>query len=604
MKRETGTNWYSESLQKIGYSSSISDVLARRVLETPRQPALWYKDSQNRWTSLNWKEYGDRLTGLAEAIERHGVEPGDRVAVIMPTSVEWELIEKAALSRGVVVVGLEPHMALETMVQVIEETRPSAVFVAERGMVETLRERGCDFLSMKLCVCLERCYDLGHPFVEWNMLEQKVVDLPKSTKVFSATADSPASYVLTSGTTGAPKGIVYTQGQLLLAAQSILAAMGPFQKDDRTIAWLPMASPFQRNMNLAALLAGIPLYFQSDPKQLMKTIKEVRPTVLIGVPRIYEKIYLGVLEKLNGTPLGVGRIMKSLLNVAMALVPRSSKEKDRLSWARRWILSLIRTLFAPVVKILGGQMRFMVTGSAPCREDVLLFFHALGVPLLEAYGVSECSVPISMNRPNDYKIGTVGRPLAANTVVVVDGGDLEVEGPGVFKGYENQERATNLTSEKYLSTGDIGEVDAEGYLRLMGRKSEFIKTSTGRKIAPAAIEQKLMRVLGAEQAMVVGQGRPFLAAIVCFNGPRTPEQMDELNRSLKNLNEGLSAYEQVRGCLVFNRLFSMEKGELTRTLKLRRGEIERMHRRLIEDLYQKKLESGFSLMLEVGTEQN
>lgn len=584
MKRELGTYGIPKVVKENGWSASIPEVLGRRALETPDQPALWQQNGQGQWTSLCWLDYWDQVTRLADVLGRYGLEPGDRVAVILPTSVEWELIDKAALCRGAVVVGLEPHMALETMVQVIEETRPGAVFVGEQGMVEALRARGCDFSSMKLGVCLEPCYDLHHPFMAWNALEWEMVGVPYGREGCSVTAETPATHLLTSGTTGAPKGIVYTQGQLLLAAQSILAAIGPFGKDDRTLAWLPMASPFQRNMNLAALLAGVPLYFQSDPKQLMQTIKEVRPTLLIGVPRVYEKIYLGVLEKLDRLPLGLGRIIKTLLNVAMALAPRSSKEREQLPWARRLILSLIRKLFAPVGNLLGGRMRFMVTGSAPCREDVLLFFHGLGIPLLEAYGVSECAVPISTNRPNDYKVGTVGRPLAANTLFV-NGGEVEVEGLGVFKGYENQERATNLMSGKCLSTGDIGEMDAEGYLTLIGRKSDLIKLSTGRKIAPAAIEQKLMKVLGAEQAVVVGQGRPFLAAIVCFNGPRTPEQIDALNRNLKKLNESLAGYEQVRGCLVLNRLFSMERGELTRTLKLRRDEIERIHQSALLELF-------------------
>ncbi|MBK8576191.1 MAG: AMP-binding protein [Elusimicrobia bacterium] len=363
---------------------------------------------------------------------------------------------------------------------------------------------------------------------------------------------------------------------MLLAAQSILAAMGPFKKDDRTLAWLPMASPFQRNMNLAALLAGIPLYFQSDPKQLLQTIKEVRPTLLIGVPRVYEKIYLGVLEKLGRLPLGMRWIMKALLNGAMALAPRSSKERDRLSWPRRAGLKLLRRLFRPVVNLLGGRMRFMVTGSAPCREDVLLFFHALGIPLLEAYGVSECAVPLSLNRPNDFKIGTVGRPLASNNLNV-EGGEIEVDGPAVFKGYENQSTQTNLTSGKYLSTGDVGKLDEEGYLRLVGRKGDLIKTSTGRKIAPAAIEQKLMKYLGAEQPMVVGEDRPYLVAIVCYAGGMTAEQKESFEKNLAKMNEGLADYERVRRCVVLDRLFSLERGELTRTLKLRRAHIEKIH---------------------------
>jgi long-chain acyl-CoA synthetase len=589
--------------------SSIPELLARRVEENPEAPALWRKNEKSQWVPISWRTYWDQVTRLARIMEQRGLEPGDKVAVILPTSVEWEVVDKAALCCGLVVVGLEPHMAWETMAQVLEDTRPSAVFVADREMAlrfvspptpiltppsplpSPASGRGCPKdgrgwgFSFKLSVCLEQCYDLYAPFMDWASLEREMGNVSSAPRDFPVTADAPATYLLTSGTTGAPKGIVYTQGQLVLAAQSILAAMGPFGKDERTLAWLPMASPFQRNMNLAALLAGIPLYFVSDPKGLGQALPEVRPTLLIGVPRVYEKIYQGVLEKLERLPLGIGSVMKGVLVRVMARVPHSSQEKNRLSLGRRVSLALMRCLFLPVKRVLGGQMRFMVTGSAPCREDVLLFFHALGIPLLEAYGVSECSVPLSMNRPNDYKIGTVGRPLAANGMSL-EGGEIEVDGAGVFRGYENQDSTPNLTSGKYLSTGDIGLMDGDGYLKLIGRKSDIIKTSTGRKIAPAAIEQKLLRALGAEQAMVVGNGRPFLVAILCFNGPRTPEQLEVLERELKKLNENLSSYEQVRGVVVLDRLFSMEKGELTRNLKLRRDEIERIHQEELTALFE------------------
>jgi long-chain acyl-CoA synthetase len=204
------------------------------------------------------------------------------------------------------------------------------------------------------------------------------------------------------------------------------------------------------------------------------------------------------------------------------------------------------------------------------------FFHALGIPLLEAYGVSECAVPLSLNRPNDYKIGTVGRPLMSNNLNV-DGGEIEVDGPAVFKGYENQATQTNLTSGKYLSTGDVGKLDEEGYLQLLGRKGDLIKTSTGRKIAPAAIEQKLMKYLRAEQAMVMGEGRPYLVAIVCYDGGMTEEQKATFEKNLAKMNEGLADHERVRRCVVLDRLFSLERGELTRTSKLRRENIESAH---------------------------
>jgi long-chain acyl-CoA synthetase len=185
-------------------------------------------------------------------------------------------------------------------------------------------------------------------------------------------------------------------------------------------------------------------------------------------------------------------------------------------------------------------------------------------------------VPLSLNRPNDYKIGTVGRPLMSNNLNV-EGWEIEVDGPAVFNGYENQSTHTNLTSGKYLSTGDVGELDEEGYLRLVGRKGDLIKTSTGRKIAPAAIEQKLVKYLGAEQAMVVGEGRAHLAAIVCYDGGMTAEQKESFEKNLAKMNEGLADHERVRRCVVLDRLFSLERGELTRTLKLRRAHIEKIH---------------------------
>ncbi|MBK8574631.1 MAG: AMP-binding protein [Elusimicrobia bacterium] len=194
-------------------------------------------------------------------------------------------------------------------------------------------------------------------------------------------------------------------------------------------------------------------------------------------------------------------------------------------------------------------------------------------------------MPLSLNRLNDYKIGTVGRPLMSNNLNV-EGGEIEVDGPAVFGGYENQATQTNLTSGKYLSTGDVGKLDEEGYLRLVGGKGDLIKTSTGRKIAPAAIEQKLVKYLGAEQSMVVGEGRAHLAAIVCYDGGMTAEQKTSFEDNLKKMNETLADHERVRRCVVLDRLFSLERGELTRTLKLRREAVEGVHRGLVSSLYE------------------
>jgi long-chain acyl-CoA synthetase len=349
---------------------------------------------------------------------------------------------------------------------------------------------------------------------------------------------------------------------------------------------LPLSNLFQRIVNLAAVRQGAATYLLPDPRRVMQVVAHVSPDIFVGVPRFYEKLYDGLRDNIAAAP----RLQRSLAGWAWNLgrrVSRQRLERRRLPVALALAHALAdRLVLRRIRQLMGDRLHCMVSGSAPMSKHLLEEFHALGWLVLEAYGLSENVLPMAMNRVDAFRFGSVGRPLANNQIVVADDGAVRVRGPGLFSGYLNDKSPLPFDASGFYSTGDLGRLDADGYLWLTGRSGDMIKTSTGRRIAPAAVEAVLRQVPGVEQAVLIGNGRKALVALCSCQTGLDDAATARLEAALQRHAGQVNEHERPLVIALIARPFSTEFGELTPNLKLRRAAIEDRHARLIAKLYE------------------
>ena len=578
-------------------AGTIPDILRARVSESPDAIAYCY-EAPGGWAQIDWKGFSARAHVLGAALRRLGLESGDNVGILSPTCLGWELFQHAILLAGGVVVGLEPHDTAERLGHIADHARLRMLVVHDSGLLEKL---GAVRTSQYRCVIVldgaAAPSQTGNR-VSWSRLESEQSPAPLSVSV---TPDAPATLIYTSGTTGQPKGILYRHEQAVLAVSAITRAYPSLPVGARLVCWLPLSNLFQRIMNLAAMRIGGTVYLVGNPLDVLKALPQARPDMFIGVPRFYEKLHEGIQAQIERKPPWLGALIRGAIRLgARQAARRRAGEATRFTQNAMHRLA-DRLVLGKLRQVMGGRCRFLVTGSAPTPLRLLEFFDAIGLPLFEAYGLSENIVPMALNRPGQYRLGTVGKPLADNDLKLDADGELLVKGAGVFDGYHNDTRSDLFTADGYYRTGDYAAFDQEGYLQLKGRKSEIIKTSTGRRISPVGIEGVLQSVPWVDRAVVVGAGRKCLAAIL-FLGPQASESIGplvsrdsdrgttapEVNSPFHAVIEAaraLAAHEQPAGYLVSRQQLSIEAGDLTPNLKMRRSVIEGRYAAELDALY-------------------
>lgn len=566
---------------------SVPNWLAARAAQSPQQPAYGQRTSAGDWTSVSWGEVQHRVRTLAAHLLRLGLRAGDRVAIMMPTAPEWEYCHLAVLAAGGVAVGIDAHDAPENTRHILHTVRPRALCLAAGTQLESLNALMPE--PPDIVVTLDADHAPG------------IASLPRLIEIACEPAlplpavnpGQTATLVFTSGSTGQPKGIAYTHGQLCLAAEAILDRFPSIQADARLACWLPLSNLFQRIINLCAIKRGTPSYFVDSPADIVKRLPEIRPALFIGVPRFYEKLHAGIEAEVARQSWPA----RQAVHVAWRIgehFQRTRRAGGSPAWwsvaahalVDRWILQKLRHLMGP-------DLKFMVSGSAPMPPWLLDKLHGLGWLVLEAYGISECVVPIANNTLEACRFGSVGRPLPDNELKLAEDGEVLVRGPGVFAGYYGQaDVETPLDADGYLHTGDLARLDEDGFLWLTGRKSEVFKTSTGRRIAPVPIESALRQLPYVEHAVVFGRNRPVAVVLLSvtpqpggFTAPLSSETLRRIGDDIAAACAPFPAYQRPAGALVSLRGFSIAAGELTGNLKLRRNAIETLNEREIDALY-------------------
>jgi long-chain acyl-CoA synthetase len=542
-----------------------------------RQGVAYLEPEHGAWREVSWDEAGQRVTELAHGLLDLGIARGDRVAILGATCLDWALLDFALLTIGAVVVPIYPTSSPSEITYILENSEACGIVTQRAEQLE-----GLPGLTHRLCFA-----DLDELAARGRARTTAGADAIEQVAAAVGEEDL-LTCIYTSGTTGPPKGCLLTNRAYFEMVRMLTELPNFVRRGDRTVLFLPLAHNFGRLVHFTAARVGYAIAFCPDVAGLADALAHVRPHFLPSVPRIYEKLYAAVHDELDiaagikGTvarwALGVGVRAGTLRHQGRPLPPLLAVQ-HRLA---------DRLLFSKVKAKLGGELRFGISGGAPCSREILEFFHALDILILEGYGLTECT-SIAINLPESFRFGTVGRPIPGCEVRIADDGEILVRGENLFEGYYRNEEATSeaLDSDGWLLTGDIGEFDGDGFLHITDRKKDLIATAGGKKIAPQNIQQLLQRDPLVSHALIIGEGRPYITALITLNEElgTDADTRARVQRIVDAANEELARPEQVKRFAILSRDFSADENEITPTLKLKRRICEQHFASEVEALY-------------------
>ena len=563
------------------------------------------------WVQESFDTVFTRASDIARGLIAIGVRPGERVAILGATVPEWTLADLGALSAGTVVVPIYHTNAPGECAYVLEHSGARAVFVEDEGQLEKIRSIRGDCADLEHVIALKGTL-AGDDVIDLDSLIARGHDVPAdSLQAASASValDDPATIVYTSGTTGPPKGCVMTHGNILAAVQMYedqLVLTG--DETPRVFMFLPLAHVLARIVQFVTLGVGGELGFWSgDATKLLDDLQEIRPTHFPSVPRVFEKIRSRALAELDdGDP-----VRRALFGWATRMGARTA-ELDRAGRKPSLIQRLEqeaaqRLVLAKVQALFGGDLRRALTGAAPIGREVLDFFSACGITILEGYGMTETCAAATLNTPSATRFGTVGRPLPGVEIRIAADGEILMRGPNVSPGYHHNHEATAETwdEEGWLHSGDLGQIDQDGYLAITGRQKDLIITSSGKNISPSNIETSLQETRWISHAVVYGDGHSYLVALVAIDETELGELAEhagvgsadaaELAKDpavheliwadIQEVNAHFATIEQIKRFDILERDLTQADGELTPTMKVRRGPVYERYRDRFEVLY-------------------
>jgi long-chain acyl-CoA synthetase len=586
-------------------SATIADLLPAAVEKYGSEPAVMYRDDSGEWTTRSFAEVGDQVRRLSLGLIDLGVRKGDKVAILANTRPEWSYYDFAALTAGAIVVPIYQTNSPEECQYVLENSDAKVVIVEDSEQLDKIRQ------------VRDRCPKLEHVIRMTGSSDDAISadDVAKrgasheasewEERWRSVTADDICTFIYTSGTTGPPKGCVLSHGNYR-AMVNMSVEQTVLESGRITYLYLPLAHSFALLIQLLSFAVGGTLaYWERDPLKILPNLAEVKPHYFPSVPRIFEKIYTAA----NSRADKAGGVQRAIFNWAVG-VGRRVRELERRGkspWpplriqhaiADRLVLSNIRNLF-------GGRIIEAVTGAAPINPEILRFFDAAGVLVLEGWGMTETSTAATISRPDAFKFGTIGRPFPGCEVKIAEDGEILVRGPNVFQGYYKNEEATRETLvDGWLRTGDIGAIDADGFVRITGRKKDIIITAGGKNITPANIEAEVKQHPLVSQCVVIGDRRPYLVALltldpeeaVKFAGehglgddPDAIASSEQVRHAIEDhiekMNQKFARVEQVKKFKILPHDLSQEGGELTPTMKVKRNVVADKYAADIESLY-------------------
>jgi long-chain acyl-CoA synthetase len=556
------------------------------------------------WQSISTQEYINRVNAVSRGLLRLGIQPNDKIAVISSSNrTEWNILDIGILQIGAQNVPIYPTISPEDYEYILNHSEATYCFVSDKEVLDKLNAIKHN-TQLKSVYTFEVIENESHWIDILNLGEDPSNQNEVESRKNNVTPHDLATIIYTSGTTGKPKGVMLSHNNLVSNVLDSEKRV-PFDKGkSKALSFLPVCHVFERMILYIYQYCGVEIYFAESIDKMVDNVKEVRPTVMTAVPRLFEKVYDKIVSKGNEQK----GIKKMIFFWALKLGLKYEPYGRNGLWYELQ-LKLVRSLvFKKWQEGLGGKLELMVSGSAPLQPRLSRVFAAAQLPIMEGYGLTETSPVIAVNdmRDGGFKIGTVGKIIDNVEVKIAEDGEILVKGPNVMLGYyKDPEKTSEVIIDGYFYTGDIGEIDAEGFLKITDRKKEMFKTSGGKYIAPSLIENRLKQSRFIEQVMVVGEGEKMPAALIQVNFNfvkdwckihdidfisnesvvNNPKLIDRIQQEIDEANKKFGHWEQVKKFELTPDIWSIDGGHLTPTLKMKRKEIKQKYEHLLEKIY-------------------
>jgi long-chain acyl-CoA synthetase len=591
---------------------SLPEMFRARVDQTPDKEAYRYPDGDG-WSSLTWSQTGDRVRALALGLHALGVRGGQRCAILAGTRLSWILTDLGILCAGAATTTIYPSSTAEDCHYILSDSESQVAFAEDDVQVQKLREHRDDLPNLHHVVTFDGTSD-GEWVLTLDELEARGRELEADEPelfdelVSGVTPEDLACLVYTSGTTGRPKGVRLTQGNWLYVAETLVHVdESMLTEDDLQYLWLPLSHVFGKVIEVGQVREGFPTAVNGDVDRLLENMPVVRPTFMAAAPRIFEKAYARVVKQAQDGGAVKYRIFLWAKDIAARVSRLNQAGKPLDPWTKVQHAVADALVFRKLRDRFGGRLRYFVSGSAPLSPEIAEFFDGAGLRILEGYGLTETCAASFLNLPDDYRIGTVGKPLPGTEVSFLEDGEVLLRNGAIMHGYNNmpEETANAIDEDRWFHTGDIGRME-DGFLRITDRKKDLIKTSGGKYVAPQSVEGRLKAACPyVSQVVVHGDKRPYCTALVTLDeeaiagwaqekglGDRAPEQLvtepavrELVQSAVDEVNSGLARHETIKSFRLLPRDLTIDSGEITPSLKVKRKVVESNHRELLDAMY-------------------
>lgn len=595
---------------------TINQVFRNRAAKYNTRLAIEKKIS-GIWHGATWKEYYATSKCFGGALCALGIQKGDRVCILSENRLEWLYTDMGSLGVGACVVPIYPTLTADEVRYIVENSEARVLVLENKDQLNKAM-LFLDALShlQQVVIIDDSGLDLSHPKVTSfaNFLKQGTYHLENQPTLFEKLADQVstddlATIVYTSGTTGVPKGAMITHGNIMAVIHSLDSIRPRFATDrDNTVPFLPLSHVFERAAgHFYGMYVGITSSYAESIYTIQQDFLERRPTMILAVPRVCEKVYQKIKLQVENQPAWKKKVFFWGHDVGLKVSAlREKKQPIPLGLRLKYKLAYL-LIFKKLRQVLGGRVRWMTASGGPTPRDIILFFNAAGLTVIEGYGMTECFAPASMSSLTDYKIGMAGKPLPGIEIRIASDGEILIRGDNVFKGYWKMEEETkaSFTADGFLKSGDIGELDEDGFLRITDRKKNILITSGGKNIAPQKIENLFLTDPVFSHFLVIGEKRKYLSALVTIDLEHAaylagqagikftnagelldhPDFLAIIDKKVAEKNKQLARFETIKQYRIIKNDFTQETGELTPSLKLKRWVVEERYKDLIEGMY-------------------
>jgi long-chain acyl-CoA synthetase len=585
---------------EVGPDEALTDMLATNVAEHGDEVGLRVR-RDGQWQDVTWKEFGDQVAGVAKGLIASGVAPGDRVALQAKTRYEWTVFDFAIWTAGAAVVPIYETSSADQVGWILSDSGATAI-VVERdehaAVVESVRDQAPDLQAVHVIDdgAVDQLVEAG----------RGVPDSELTARRATLNADSLATLIYTSGTTGRPKGCELTHSNFLFEINNGMTLLGRFMNvQGSLLLFIPLAHVLARVLQVGAVKTRTVIGHTPDVSNLLQDLGEFKPTFVLAVPRVFEKVYNSAKAKAEGD--GKGKIFDKSAQVAIDWSRAQDTGGPGLALKAQHAL-FDKLVYGKLRAALGGRCLGAISGGAPLGERLGHFFRGIGVTVFEGYGLTETTAAAAVNHDDAIRIGTVGRPLPGVAAAIADDGEILLRGGVVMRGYWRNEDATKeaIDSDGWFHTGDLGELDGDGFLTITGRKKEILVTAGGKNVAPAGLEDRLRSHRLVSQCIVVGDQRPFIAALVTIDEEALPQWLEskgkpagqslddvradpelfaEIEAAVKDANKAVSQAEAIKKFAILGTDFTEDNGMLTPSLKLKRSVVMKEFDQEVEALY-------------------